>query len=100
MFLWGRLMTALRDGCSVPVRPGEAAGSTIMSACTGGQLYNDGTRSLIADLLPLVAPMIRARGDATSPFCHPYELCTSHCAEEAGVVVTPMKNGKRRCGPH
>jgi fructose-1,6-bisphosphatase/inositol monophosphatase family enzyme len=73
-----------------PVRPGEAAVSNDQYASTGGQLYGlmMGQDRLIVDLRPLVAPIIRARGEAPGHFCHPYGLCTKLIAEEAGVVVT------------
>jgi fructose-1,6-bisphosphatase/inositol monophosphatase family enzyme len=72
------------------VQPGEAAVSNDQYACTGGQLYGlmMGQDRLVADLRPLVAPIVQARGESVGHCCHPYDLCTMLIAEEAGVVVT------------
>jgi len=78
-----------------PVQAGGAAVSNDQYACTGGQLYGlmMGQDRFVADLRPLVAPIVRARGEAAGHFCHPYDLCTKLIAEEAGVVVTdPLGN--------
>jgi hypothetical protein len=73
-----------------PVQPGEAVVSNDQYACTGGQLYGlmMGQDRLVADLRPLIASIVHARGEAAGHFCHPYDLCTKLIAEEAGVVVT------------
>ena len=83
-----------------PVRPGEAAVSNDQYACTGGQLYGlmMGQDRLVADLRPLIAPIVHARGEAAGHFCHPYDLCTKLIAEEAGVIVTDA-NGKPIAAP-
>jgi fructose-1,6-bisphosphatase/inositol monophosphatase family enzyme len=83
-----------------PVGPGEAAVSNDQYACTGGQLYGlmMGQDRLIADLRPLIAPIVRARGEAAGHFCHPYDLCTKLIAEEAGVIITDA-NGKPIAAP-
>ncbi|HEY2411508.1 MAG TPA: hypothetical protein VGI40_04670 [Pirellulaceae bacterium] len=72
-----------------PVRIGEAAVSNDQYACTGGQLYGlaVGQDRLVADIRPLLAPIVQARGEAIGHCCHPYDLCTKLIAEEAGVVV-------------
>jgi fructose-1,6-bisphosphatase/inositol monophosphatase family enzyme len=73
-----------------PVVPGEAAVSNDQYACTGGQLYGlaMGQDRFVADLRPLVARVVHARGEAAGHCCHPYDLCTKLIAEEAGVVIT------------
>ena len=59
-------------------------------ASSGGQLYGltMGQDRFVADLRPLVAPILAARGQMLGHSCHPYDLCTKLIAEEAGVVVT------------
>jgi fructose-1,6-bisphosphatase/inositol monophosphatase family enzyme len=59
-------------------------------ACTSGQLYGlaMGQDRFIADLRPLVQPLVAARGTSPGHCCHPYDLCTTLIAEESGVVVT------------
>ena len=47
-----------------------------------------GQDRLVADLRPLVAPIVISRGRHPGHFCHPYDICTKMIAEEAGVVVT------------
>ncbi len=42
----------------------------------------------IADLRPMVEPILRKRGLSLGLCCHPYDLCTELIAREAGVVVT------------
>jgi hypothetical protein len=58
--------------------------------CTAGQLYGlaTGQDRFVADLRPLVQPLIVQRGQPLGHCCHPYDLCTKLIAEEAGVVVT------------
>jgi hypothetical protein len=72
------------------VRPGEAAVSNDQYACTGGQLYGlvMGQDRFVADLRPLIAPIVHSRGESAGHCCHPYDLCTKLIAEEAGIIVT------------
>ena len=51
-------------------------------ACTGGELYElmAGHDRFIADLRPLV--------NSAGLCCHPYDLCASLIAREAGVILT------------
>ncbi len=67
-------------------------------ACTGGQLYNlaTGQDRFVADLRPLVQPLLAARGTAIGHCCHPYDLCAKLIAEEAGVIVTDPMGGPIR----
>jgi hypothetical protein len=68
----------------------EAAVFEDQYAATGGQLYGlaCGQDRFIADLRPLVQPLIATRGVAAGHCCHPYDLCAKLIAEEAGVIVT------------
>ncbi|HEX3601787.1 MAG TPA: hypothetical protein VHU84_16655 [Lacipirellulaceae bacterium] len=74
----------------VPRYQGEVAVFEDQYACTGGQIFNlaTGQDRFIADLRPLVQPLVAARGTAVGHCCHPYDLCTNLIAEEAGVLVT------------
>jgi fructose-1,6-bisphosphatase/inositol monophosphatase family enzyme len=67
-------------------------------ACSGGQLYGlaSGQDRFIADLRPLVQPLLVKRGIATGHCCHPYDVCTKLIAEEAGVIVTDPLGGPLR----
>jgi hypothetical protein len=58
--------------------------------CTAGQLYGlaTGQDRFIADLRPLVQPVLAARSRHAGHCCHPYDICTMLIAEEAGVIVT------------
>jgi hypothetical protein len=92
------LLAALdEDLCErvVPRYEGEVAVFEDQYACTGGQIYNlaIGQDRFIADLRPLVQPLVASRGTAVGHCCHPYDLCTRLVAEEAGVIVTdPIGN--------
>jgi len=57
---------------------------------TGGQLYElmMGHDRFLADLRPLLRPILAQRGWASGLCCHPYDLCTELVAREAGVLVT------------
>jgi fructose-1,6-bisphosphatase/inositol monophosphatase family enzyme len=63
---------------------------------TGGQLYElmIGHDRFLADLRPLLAPIILERGLQSGLCCHPYDLCTELIAREAGVIVT-NESGRR-----
>jgi hypothetical protein len=58
--------------------------------CTAAQLYGlaTGQDRFVADLRPLVQPIIADRGHPLGHCCHPYDICTKLIAEEAGVIVT------------
>ncbi len=74
----------------VPRHQGEVAVFEDQYASTGGQIYNlaTGQDRFVADLRPLVQPLVAARGTAIGHCCHPYDLCTKLIAEEAGAIVT------------
>ncbi|MBC8163502.1 MAG: inositol monophosphatase [Roseiflexaceae bacterium] len=63
---------------------------------SGGQLYEllVGHDRWIADLRPLVNPLLRERGFPPGMCCHPYDLCTELIAREAGVIVTDALGGQ------
>lgn len=57
---------------------------------TGGQLYEMmmGHDRFIADVRPLMNPVLDARGFPRILCCHPYDLAAMLVAEEAGVAIT------------
>ena len=56
----------------------------------GGQLYEliAGHDRFIADLRPLLGPVMAKRGLPQPLCCHPYDVCTELIARESGVIVT------------
>ena len=73
-----------------PVQRGRAQLFEDQYISTGGQLYEllMGHDRWIADLRPLVEPILRQRGGALGLCCHPYDLCTESIARAAGILVT------------
>jgi fructose-1,6-bisphosphatase/inositol monophosphatase family enzyme len=63
--------------------------------CTAAQLYGlaTGQDRFIADLRPLVQPIVAARQKPLGHCCHPYDLCTKLIAEEAGAIITAPDGG-------
>ena len=59
-------------------------------ASTAGQLYElmAGHDRFIADLRPLLRPVLASRGLPPALTCHPYDICCALIAEESGVIVT------------
>jgi len=59
-------------------------------ASPGGQLYElmAGHDRFIADLRPLLRPVLASRGLPPALTCHPYDICCALIAEESGVIVT------------
>lgn len=57
---------------------------------TSGQLYElmAGHDRFVADLRPLMQPLMNERAMDLSICCHPYDLCTELIARELGVIVT------------
>jgi fructose-1,6-bisphosphatase/inositol monophosphatase family enzyme len=57
---------------------------------SAGQLYElcMGHDRWVADLRPLIEPLLAMRGRALGICSHPYDLCTELIAREAGVAVT------------
>ncbi|MCH5378001.1 MAG: inositol monophosphatase [Planctomycetes bacterium] len=62
---------------------------------TGGQIYSlaAGQDRFIADLRPLMEPVLAQRGESVGHCCHPYDICTSLIAEELGVQITAPDGG-------
>lgn len=79
----------------VPRHNGEVAVFEDQYASTGGQIYNlaTGQDRFVADLRPLVQPVVAAQGRAVGHCCHPYDLCTKLIAEEAGVIIADPAGG-------
>jgi hypothetical protein len=76
--------------------PGAATAFEDQYLSTGGQLYElmMGHDRWIADLRPLLEPVLRERGMAPGLCCHPYDLCVELIAREAGVLVTSPDGGR------
>lgn len=70
--------------------PGKAHCFEDQYASTGGQLYEllAGHDRFVADLRPLMRPLLSGRGYPPSLSCHPYDICTALIAQEGGVIVT------------
>ena len=77
-------------GALGPYAPGKAHCFEDQYASTGGQLYElaAGHDRFVADLRPLLGPVLAGRGLPPALTCHPYDICTALIAEESGVVVT------------
>ena len=75
-----------------PLQPGRAHAFEDQYISTAGQLYEllMGHDRWIADLRPLVEPLLRRKGLALGLCCHPYDLCTEMIARAAGVIVTDV----------
>ena len=73
-----------------PAVAGKAACFEDQYISTGGQLYElmAGHDRFIADVRPVLAPVLASRGLPRSLCCHPYDLCSALVAEEAGVRLT------------
>jgi len=73
-----------------PSQKGRARAFEDQYISSGGQLYElmVGHDRWIADLRPLVEPVLRARHEALGLCAHPYDLATELIAREAGVIVT------------
>jgi len=73
-----------------PAVAGKAACFEDQYLSTGGQLYElmAGHDRFIADIRPVMAPLLATRGIAHPLCCHPYDLCASLIATEAGVRLT------------
>ena len=77
-------------GALGPPAAGKAHCFEDQYASTGGQLYEliAGHDRFVADLRPLLGPLLAARGLPRSLACHPYDVCCALIAQESGVVVT------------
>lgn len=81
-----------------PVAPGKAACFEDQYISSGGQLYElmMGHDRFVADLRPLMRPLLERRGEAQGLCCHPYDLAAELVAREAGVIVTDERGGPLR----
>lgn len=77
-------------GALGPVQKGKAHCFEDQYICTGGQLYElmAGRDRFVADLRPLLEPLLAERELSLGICCHPYDVCTELIARELGVVVT------------
>ncbi len=82
-----------------PTPAGKALCFEDQYASTGGQLYElmIGHDRFVADLRPLLGPLLRARGLPLGLCCHPYDICTALIAEELGVVLRDPAGGAVDC---
>lgn len=66
---------------------------------TGGQLYElmMGHDRFLADLRPMLRPILQERGWKPGLCCHPYDLCTELVAREAGVLITDENGQQLQC---
>jgi fructose-1,6-bisphosphatase/inositol monophosphatase family enzyme len=81
--------TIVRGALGTPL-PGKARCFEDQYASTAGQLYElmAGHDRFVADLRPLVGPLLDSRGLPRPLTCHPYDICTALIAEQSGVIVT------------
>jgi len=72
------------------VEPGKAHCFEDQYLSSGGQLYElmAGHDRFIADLRPLMEPLLRRRGLSLGLCCHPYDVCAELIARELGVIIT------------
>jgi fructose-1,6-bisphosphatase/inositol monophosphatase family enzyme len=77
-------------GALGPYAPGKAHCFEDQYASTGGQLYElmMGHDRFIADLRPLLRPLLQRRGLPPALTCHPYDVCCALIAETCGVILT------------
>ena len=73
-----------------PVQRGKTHCWEDQYLCTGGQFYEllAGHDRFLADLRPLMEPLLARRGLALGICCHPYDVASALVAEEAGVLLT------------
>ena len=78
------------------VQPGKAHCFEDQYLSSGGQLYEliSGHYRFVADLRPLMAPVLNRRGRAPGICCHPYDICTELIARESGVIITNASGGR------
>ena len=81
---------AIVSGALGPHAAGKAHCFEDQYASTGGQLYElmAGHDRFIADVRPLLRPVLARRGLPPALTCHPYDICCVLIAEESGVIVT------------
>jgi hypothetical protein len=82
-------------GALGPIQPGKAHCFEDQYPSSAGQLYElmAGHDRFMADLRPVLEPVMTKRG-LPRPLCgHPYDLCTEMIARELGVIVTDRNGG-------
>ena len=85
------VLAAIDDEIVAEVLGPAAAGKALcfedQYLSTGGQLYElmAGHDRFIADIRPVLTPILTSRGLPRPLCCHPYDLCTALVAEELGV---------------
>ena len=81
---------AIVRGALGPHAAGKAPCFEDQYASTAGQLHEliAGHDRFIADLRPLLRPLLSRRGLPPALACHPYDICCALIAEESGVMVT------------
>lgn len=86
---------AIVHGALGPPVAGKAHCFEDQYASTGGQLYEliAGHDRFIADLRPLLRPVLTGRGLPPALTCHPYDICCVLIAQESGVIVTAPDGG-------
>jgi len=86
----GAIDEAIVSGALGPHASGKAHCFEDQYASTGGQLYEliAGHDRFIADVRPLLRPVLAKRGLPPALACHPYDICCALIAEESGVIVT------------
>jgi fructose-1,6-bisphosphatase/inositol monophosphatase family enzyme len=79
-----------------PTVKGRALAFEDQYISNAGQLYElaMGHDRWVAELRPLIEPLLAARGRALGICSHPYDLCTELIAREAGVIVTDPRGGQ------
>jgi hypothetical protein len=77
-------------GALGPYAAGKAHCFEDQYASTGGQLYElmAGHDRFVADLRPLLTPLLTRRGLPPALACHPYDVCCALIAIENGVILT------------
>jgi fructose-1,6-bisphosphatase/inositol monophosphatase family enzyme len=77
---------------------GKASSFEDQYLSTGGQLYElmMGHDRFLADLRPLLRPILKKRGLPLGLCCHPYDLCTELIAREAGILITDESGDRLR----
>lgn len=76
-----------------PVRAGKAQCWEDQYISSGGQLYEliAGHDRFVADLRPLMEPLLARQGLRLGICCHPYDLATLLIAVAAGVIITDAR---------
>ena len=79
-----------------PTVKGRALAFEDQYISNAGELYElaMGHDRWVAELRPLIEPMLEKRGRALGICSHPYDLCTELIAREAGVLVSDPSGGR------